>query len=1175
MRTFILASLLFLVSCCNCTFASENHTLQNLSLYRPVSVSTTSHYPCIAEFAVDGETDTGWRSARELPTGQTNDTITIDLQADCNVELISINWASQSGLPVFEGIQTADLNGSEQVSSYAIAYSVAISSDARSWQTVYHTTAGSGGNEKVHIEPVSARFVRIITDKRSNPKCGVGINEIAVMGTCSVKRPEGDSWKLRRKAKQTPASLSADSDSTELLLDSGWELFPERFSDLTAAVISDSKADTSNWYNAVVPGTILTSLVEQGVFPEPTIGMNNLSIPDSLCRMVWWYRTELSLPDSWRASDQTIWLDFDGINHDAEIWLNSKYIGQINGAFIRGKFDITNFLNSNGKNTIAVRIIPPAHPGIPLEKSETDKLKNGGVLGKDSPTFVASIGWDWLPGIRDRGMGIWDTVRLSRSGSVVLGDPQVITDLPLPSISSAQVTITVPVTNHSDKKQNTIVSALFDNLSVAKTIELAPGAASAVVFAPAEYKQLNLNNPRLWWPAGCGEQYLYDLSLSASINGKISDGRQLKFGVRELSYRGGAVDSSKVEVYNFNPVKTKYIRLNCLKRATKYGFSIFSLSVFNSQKNNIDLAVNKDIFATSQESDEHPARHANDNNPDTRWGSEYSEPHWICVDLGSAQTVDTVQVSWEAAFAKEFIIQSSNDGVNWTDIKNCVADNVPTELEISVNGRRVLCKGGNWGYPEVLLRNTDSRLETTIKLHSEANLNMIRNWVGQSTTEKFYEMCDKYGILIWNDFWLANPSDGPNPVNDQLFLTNVKDAVSRYRNHPSIAVWCGRNEGLPPKAIDDGIRQLTQQLDGTRFYQDHSAANGVNGHGPYRYVGTDGYFTNHIRGFKTEIGMPSVPSADSMRKMLDSPNPWPLDLRWAYHDFAPIGAQQRGTYISAIENRYGKPDSLDDFCKKAQLVNYDGYRAIFEACNHKLWNDCSGLLLWMSHPAWPSTVWQIYDYWYGTDGAFFGTKKANEPTHIQFCPTNKMVELINHTNNPVNGIVTATALTPDAQVLWQKSLKVEAQLNSKTDTFPVKLTGRTPKAYFLRLAWTDTANKQLSENYYLIADNDNDMQAINSMPQVTLKASVLSSSKSGQLKVKIHNDSKALAYMTTLTLVNKNTSKRILPAFYSDNYLSLLPGESKEISIEYDSTDNPEAVSLLLDGWNITPSKIN
>ena len=1043
----ILFSLTFNSTMCLAGRTSDN-SIQNLALYRSVTTSSVGHYAVIPEFAVDGEADTGWRSARKQDSAE--DWLTVDLEAICDIDQVRLTWDSCSARPVFEDMRTTSLFGSEQVASYGISYSILLSIDGQNWETVYKTTLGDGGEDIVHLAGQNARYVSIAVYKRSQPACGIGINEITVLGNCTTDRPKGDSWKLRRKVKVSPVPARAASKDRELLLNSGWELTREDWAELTVTDICNTNLDTSNWYNATVPGTILTTLVEQKVFPEPTIGMNCLSIPDNLCRHVWWYRTKLDIPTAWTKDNQLLWLDFDGINYCAEIWLNSYRLGMINGAFMRGEFEISKFLNDKD-NVLAVRILPPAHPGMPLEKRDDFRLYNGGALGKDSPAFVASIGWDWMAPVRDRGMGIWNDVRIRRTGDIIIGDPKVITDLPLPKLDSADISITVPVKNTTDVSREVTVNARFDNISILKTLTVDARSTIDVNLTPAEYIQLSLKNPKLWWPGGYGDQYLYDLKLSVQTASMVSDIHEMHFGIRELSYRGKKLDPQPV--------------------------------------------------------------------PD---------------------------------------------------------DNQPDELEISVNGQRIFCRGGNWGYPEMLLRLTDRRMEASIRLHHEANMTMIRNWVGQNTTKKLYDLCDKYGILVWNDFWLANPGDGPNPDNPQLFLQNARDVVLQYRNHPSIAIWCGRNEGLPPKILDDGLQQLTDELDGTRYYQSHSSDIGVNGRGPYKYVPPIKYFEEYTHGFKTEIGMPSVPSADSIRKMLDDPDPWPIDQRWTYHDFVPKGNQYRDDYVKFLNTKFGPAVGLDDFCRKAQMINYDGYRAIFESCNHKLWNDCSGLFLWMSHPAWPSMVWQVYDYWFATDGAYFGAAKSNESVHIQLCTLNDMVEMINHTDKKYSGTVSAKVLNLDSELLWQHTASVSANKNSRTDAYKITWPEAMPNAYLIRLDWLDESGRHLSENTYWLGNQDKDLQALNNMPNVKLQAmlsrDIVQPDK--RVQVKIVNTSNKVALMVQAVLRDSKTGERILPAYYSSNFMSFLPGETKSITIDYHNKDIDNDIKVSIIGWNVEPIDI-
>ncbi len=169
---------------------------------------------------------------------------------------------------------------------------------------------------------------------------------------------------------------------------------------------------------------MLTTLVDQGVYPDPYFGLNNLSIPESLNKQDYWYRLEFAAPPI--AAGQTATITFFGINYRAEIWLNGQRLGEILGAFKRGIYDVSRVLKPGGANVLAVRISPPPHPGIPHEQSiQAGAGPNGGSMVLDGPTFFCSEGWDWIPGIRDRNSGIWQDVVLKVAGAVTLGDPQV------------------------------------------------------------------------------------------------------------------------------------------------------------------------------------------------------------------------------------------------------------------------------------------------------------------------------------------------------------------------------------------------------------------------------------------------------------------------------------------------------------------------------------------------------------------------------------------------------------------------------------------------------------------------------------------------------------------------------------------------------------------------------
>ena len=257
-------------------------------------------------------------------------------------------------------------------------------------------------------------------------------------------------------------------------LRSHWKLTAAPAVSAAGSVISAPGFADAAWMHATVPGTVLTSMVDRGMYPDPDFGLNNMAIPESLNKQDYWYRIEFEAPRG--AAGQHTELTFLGINYAAEVWLNGQRVGDVRGAFIRGTFDVTPLLRAKGMNALAVRISPPPHPGIPQEQSvKGGPGENGGAMCLDGPTFVATEGWDWIPAIRDRNSGIWQDVVLTVTGQLTLGDAQVITHLPLPDTSSADVSIEVPVHNPSTQALQAKVHADFEGVSVDKMVTAAPG----------------------------------------------------------------------------------------------------------------------------------------------------------------------------------------------------------------------------------------------------------------------------------------------------------------------------------------------------------------------------------------------------------------------------------------------------------------------------------------------------------------------------------------------------------------------------------------------------------------------------------------------------------------------------------------------------------------------------
>lgn len=513
---------------------------------------------------------------------------------------------------------------------------------------------------------------------------------------------------------------------------------------------------------------------------------------------------------------------------------------------------------------------------------------------------------------------------------------------------------------------------------------------------------------------------------------------------------------------------------------------------------------------------------------------------------------------------KQSDVQEFNFGIR--DIRSEVKNNI---LFLYCNGVRMLVRGGNWGLPEGMLRVDSAAYDLRVRLHKEANFNMIRNWVGQTGHEEFYDACDRYGILIWDDFWLANPVDGPTPKDTALFMSNVRDKISWVRKHTSVALYCGRNEGLPPADLDTAMHRAVRSIDGTRLYLSESADGVVTGLGPYDVRPVKWYFENRGYTFHSEQGIIAFPEAESMERMLPEKYWWPINDMWAIHDYQ---WDRSFKFTNTIETRYGAPQNMQDYSRRAQLLNYESAKAMFECLQS---NQGSGVLLWMSQAAWPSMICQLYDHYFEYTSAYFAAKKASRPVHVLYDPRTSEVKIANNTAKGLKGaLVKATVFDPDAKKLMEKQIRMNVQPTSAKTCFTLKMTGF-KELVFLKLELIK-ADGSIIDNFYWLENSNGNCLALNAMKSAAVQMSHVVQVENGKVKVKLtlHNNTNHISLMNKIKIKDKK-GLSVLPVFYNDNYVSLVPGEQKDIFIEFDALlTNPETSAIWVEARGCDVVKI-
>jgi hypothetical protein len=965
--------------------------VQAFSGSRPVPLGGPHHF------------SSAWVSA-----GRTDEWVRVDLGAASTIDKLVLHWGNRPG----EG-------------------TIEVSDTGEAWQPIHAlaTPPPAGWPETVALrKPVRARHVRVRMTRPAGPG-GFVLSELEVFGRGGlVPRPA--------------AAPAARPDGRLDLAGGRWRV--ERDSQVSGdgAALSRPGFDDAGWVVATVPGTVLTSFYNAGALPDPNFGDNQLHVSDAFFHADFWYRTEFAAPQS--APGRRDWLNFDGINWEAEVYLNGASIGRIEGAFTRARFDVTDRLRRDGPNALAVRIVKVANPGSVKEKTFQNPDKNGGVLGADNPTYHASIGWDWIPTIRGRNTGIWNDVFLTSSGAVTVEDP-LVTSVVAPGGSRAEVTLRVGLRNHAGAPVSGALRGRFGDIALEVPVTVPAGGLASVTLDPATHPALSIASPRLWWPNGYGDPALHDVELrfeTGQPGGPVSSEVRFKAGIRQFTYS----------------------------------------------------------------------------------------------EAGDA-------------------------------------------LRLWINGRRFVARGGNWGFPESMLRYRGREYDIAMRYHRDMNFNMIRNWVGQSGDDELYEAADRYGIVIWQDFWLANPWDGPDPGDEPMFMRNVTDTVRRIRHHASVGLYCGRNEGYPPKTLDDAIRGVLAADHPGIHYISSSADDVASGHGPYRAMPLGYYFGERATArFHSEMGMPNIVTMDSLRQMMPAEAMWPQDRMWGLHDFCLEGAQGGSSYLERIQKNYGPVTNVEDWVRLAQFVNYDGYRAMFEAQSRNR----MGLLIWMSHPAWPSFVWQTYDFYFDTTAAFYGAKKASEPLHVQMNPysgehapfgaTTSVVEVVNYNGGTRAGLtVTAQVLNLDGTVAWEKSATLDSAEDSTIAPFALEFPVTVSPAHVVRLRLLD-GGTLVSQNDYIRGTQEGDLRDLRSLPPAVVETAtaVERAGEEWALTTTVKNTSSHPALHVRVKPVGGRTGERILPAFSSDNYVVLMPGEARTIATRVAHADTRgEAPVVLVEGFNV------
>lgn len=838
----------------------------------------------------------------------------------------------------------------------------------------------------------------------------------------------------------------------------------------SSAKVSDDRAvsrpgyRTTGWYPVGARSTVFAGLLANHRYADPFYSTNMRSVSTADFSVPWWYRADLTVGEENRLRTM---VNVSGIISAADVWVNGTQVAtkdQFAGAYPNRELDITALLRP-GRDSIAFKVYP------------------------NDPNKNLTMGWiDWVQTPPDQNMGIVRDVVIRRSADVALRDTHVLTTLAVPSLNHADVTLKTDVRNDSAAKVHTTVAGRLGAEKVSQQVDLAAHETKTVTFT-----KVGIDRPEVWWPAGMGGQHLYDVSLSASVAGALSDTAHERFGIRD------------------------------------------------------------------------------------------------------------VRSSLNASGARTY----------------------------TINGRPLLIRGGGWS-PDLFLRWDATYVSDRLRYALDLGMNTIR-LEGHLEPDEFFDLADRYGILTlpgweccdkWEGQVNGDESGEPWTAADYPVATaSMASEAARLRDHPSVISFLIGSDFAPNSTIEKNYVAALRAADWPNpivaAASDSSApitgSSGMKMNGPYEWVPPNYWYDKAHSdgggawGFSSEISAgPDIPTMDTLQRMMSASE---LDTLWQNFDAPQYHRSPSSTfgtlkiYDDALAARYGAPSSLSDYVKKAQLAQYEAVRAQYEAYARNFTdptNPSTGVIYWMFNSGWTSLHWQLFDRYLDQGGAYFGAKKANEPLHVQYSYDNRSVVVVNQRHGAAENLgVRVDLFNIDGTA---KYTKTSTGLSAPGDggnvtALTIPAVGGLSSTYLARLILTDGAGQEVDRNvYWLSTKNDVINWAANDWFYAPTSSYADLSGLSGMARATVNATATSTANAdgtTTTTVTLRNTTggnttggntpalsidahlvddagAPVLPVRWSDNEVSLWPGESTNLSATYRTADlKGSPPHLRISGWNL------
>ncbi len=527
-----------------------------------------------------------------------------------------------------------------------------------------------------------------------------------------------------------------------------------------------------------------------------------------------------------------------------------------------------------------------------------------------------------------------------------------------------------------------------------------------------------------------------------------------------------------------------------------------------------------------------------------------------------------------------------------------------------INGKPVLIRGGGW-VDDLLLANSREKVEAQFRYARHMNLNTIRLEGFWGSRQYLYDLADRMGIFLMPGWscqweWPEYVGKSPDEVDDfgavktpeemELVARSLHDQVMWLRRHPSIFVWVMGSDKLPRPALEKKYDVYLDKIDPDRprlmacklFTSTISGPSAVKMEGPYDYVPPVYWYVNTKQGgafgFNTETGPgPQPPPLESLKRMLPEKNLWPIDDVWNFH----CGRHEFNTmnnYVAALEKRYGPARGLDDFLLKAQVTNYEAMRGMFESFAVNKPN-ATGVIQWMLNSAWPEMYWQLYDYYLMPNGAFYGARTACRPLTLAYNYGNRGIYVVNDTLKSHTDLSARVRVFDiQSKEIFSKTLPVTAAANQSKKVLDLPQFKDAGSVYFASFTLLGPDERVVGDNFYWLSSKPEvlddaaakwfytpikehaDFRALETLAPAEVDVS--HQFGKGKVHVTLTNKGDKLAFFIYLQVLDKKNGNSILPIFWEDNYISLLPGQSKKIKGGFDVAGSMTPV-FKYSGWNL------